>query len=146
MPPPSALYTQNSPFNPDRNSPKPASAASATSVSSVVKTPVIVCANLLPKSHILLRFQHRRSAVITRHSPLTTRHFLLSPLFATHPSFAPVSPLFATHFQKNMCVRRRTCSAFSFSLRRYLVASLLLYVVTSFLIASSLHLSQGVPL
>ena len=26
---------------------------------------------------------------------------LLSPLFATHPSFAPLTPLFATHFQKN---------------------------------------------
>ena len=71
---PSALSTQNSPFNPDRRSPKSVAAVSVISVPSVRRTPV-------PTAPISL-LSHLCSVPSTaapRHSPLATRHSPITP-------------------------------------------------------------------
>src|SRR5579862_3660170 len=71
MHPPSALSTQNSPFNPDRRSPKSVAAVSVSSVPSVGENPCLDCANLVAKSSVFNTFQHGSSPLTARHSPLS---------------------------------------------------------------------------
>src|SRR5579862_349421 len=111
MHPPSALSTQNSPFNPDRRSPKSVAAVSVGSVPLVEENPCLDCANLFAKSSVFNTFEHGSSPLTARHSPLSynsvrrvlrgtqgERPLLCSAPARSWPALASLFSLFAHSF------------------------------------------------